>query len=124
EDDPARAEDPEGGEGPGGDTRVVAEGRGEGRGAQHGPVRVRPPGAAPRQRGRRMATVLRPGLHMIRDEDRVETGLLSEDAELDEFLGPELLCRCLVSQLQRHVSSWTTGSDVAPRPDDPFALYV
>jgi hypothetical protein len=49
-----------------------------------------------------MAAVMAPGLQVIGDEHRIESGLLGVDREVGELDRAELLRGCLVAQAQWH----------------------
>ena len=103
EEDPVRVQAPHGREGLGDDGGVVAERR-----CQHGCAEDKALGALahrghPRQRERRVATLVAPRLEVVADGGAVHAVLFGGDAELDEFSRGELLRRRLVSEFQfRH----------------------
>ena len=103
EEHPARVQAAHGGERLGHHGGVVPEGGREHGRAQGDPLRPFADGRQPRQRERRVPTLMPPRLEVIADRRAVHSVFLGEHAELDKFTGPELLGRRLVSQLQvRH----------------------
>ena len=63
-----------------------------------------------------MAAVMLPGLEMVADEDRVETRLLREAAEREQFERSKLLRRRLVSKLQHDPRSAVMGLKAVTYP--------
>ena len=57
-------------------------------------------GGKPGQRIRRMTIRVTPGLKMVADKDRIEPDLFCDTGEVQQFIGPELLRRRLVSDFQ------------------------
>src|SRR5204863_4577568 len=91
------------------DRWVIAKGRGEDAGADHGPPRAGPERAEPDERRWRVPVGMLPRLEMVADKDRVEPDLLGEAREIEQLRRGELLGRGLVSKFQ-HLSLLHLGT--------------
>src|SRR6185295_20242311 len=93
---------------------MVSEGRRQHAGADNDARRFRAERAQPGQRKRCVAVDMLPWLKVIADEDRIEPDFLSKTGEAQQRARRELLCRCLVSELDHRKSpGWRRSM---PRP--------